>query len=222
MALEVSGSNQVSEQPNLSLEVEVDPRTVAYCIGRGKSNLRDIGEQVLEKTGHQVNIKYITPRNQEWGYFSVRSKDDSSITFAKDLLRESEQKFLANQLDRRIHPTSPSFQVKIPKSEGRVSFNRHNSNKNQGSRVPRKYRNASHSRHLGPINHANKPYPNQFSKTRPGQSQKPYHNYNQHKPHHQPNHRKPGRQSLDNYQHKREFNGRRRNEELPTHFSWED
>lgn len=241
MALEV----QDSGTPKLSLEVDVDPRTVAYCIGKGRSNLREIGNQVLEKTGNSVYIKYTTPKNTNWGHFSILSHDSKAIEIARDLIRESEGKFLENQLDGRIHPTDLDFQVKMPKINDNVSYSNSNSHNNQSNSHNNHHYNGrvnhstGHNNHSNPRNnhsnshnnylngHTNNSNPRRNNNLRAPDSNN--HRTSRHQHSNRPTNNRmvtkgpanKNRQHEPNYQHKREFNGRRREEELPTHFAWE-
>ena len=45
--------------------LEVDPSAIGFCIGRGKCNLKTIGQQLREETGESVYIKYNNPLEQQ-------------------------------------------------------------------------------------------------------------------------------------------------------------
>ena len=200
MALEVLKSDTTNETSKFSLELEVDPRTVAYCIGRGKSNLKDIGNQVLEKTGNSVYIKYINPKTTNWGHFSIVSHSDTAIEIARDLIRESEGKFLANKQDYRIHPTTLDFQVKMPKSNDhhQVGYSKQDYNQPRNQHYVKTHQRPKSCHGRGRSGNRNNP--RQLN---------------------QPTENRKNSRNPTNHQHKRDFNGQRRQEEIPTHFSWE-
>lgn len=75
-------------------ELNVDPRSVGFCIGKHRVNLRRVGNEVYQKTGTTVYIKYITPPGYEWGFFKIISRSKEGIEIAKKEIKKMEFDFL--------------------------------------------------------------------------------------------------------------------------------
>ena len=243
MALEVAVTNAswTQETPKLSLELEVDPRTVAYCIGKGKSNLREIGKQVMTQTGTKVFIKYIKPQQSDWGHFSIHSYTTEAIEVARDLIRESESKFLENKLDYRIHQVHDDFHPKISKDfisksnsnqfnshhpNGRPNVSRPNVSRPNVSRPNVSRPNVSRPNVSRPnVSRPNVSRPNvsrpNVSRPNVSRHNNSFNTHNRRDPRTNVPQQKNPHRTVENYRHKREFNGKRRLDDLPTHFSWE-
>ena len=61
------GEVQKTRRPERS--VSVDPRTVAFTIGKKKANLRAIATQLEEAHGETVFLKYVTPPGELFGFW---------------------------------------------------------------------------------------------------------------------------------------------------------
>jgi hypothetical protein len=85
-------------------ELNVDPRCVGFCIGKHRVNLRRVGNEVYQKTGTTVYIKYVTPPGYEWGFFKIISRSQDGIEIAKIEIKKMESEFLELIRDGKMTP----------------------------------------------------------------------------------------------------------------------
>lgn len=85
-------------------ELNVDPRCVGFCIGKHRVNLRRVGNEVYQKTGNTVYIKYVTPPGYEWGFFKIISRSQDGIEIAKIEIKKMEKEFLDLIRDGKMTP----------------------------------------------------------------------------------------------------------------------
>lgn len=85
-------------------ELNVDPRCVGFCIGKHRVNLRRVGNEVYQKTGNTVYIKYVTPPGYEWGFFKIISRSQDGIEIAKTEIKKMEKEFLDLIRDGKMTP----------------------------------------------------------------------------------------------------------------------
>lgn len=85
-------------------ELNVDPRCVGFCIGKHRVNLRRVGNEVYQKTGTTVYIKYVTPPGYEWGFFKIISRSQDGIEIAKTEIKKMESEFLELIRDGKMTP----------------------------------------------------------------------------------------------------------------------
>jgi hypothetical protein len=73
--------------------VGLDPRAVGYVMGKGRKNLRKIGNDVFRSVGAKVYIQWNAPKKL-WGRFVICSYNMDAVNMAKTRLKELEASFL--------------------------------------------------------------------------------------------------------------------------------
>ena len=128
-------------------ELNVDPRCVGFCIGKHRVNLRRVGNEVYQKTGSTVYIKYITPPGYEWGFFKIISRSQEGIDIAKEEIKKMETDFLELIRDGKMTPLRKKHihEIKAWSPDYRVSHNYKNFNKDHTFRKPFSRDNNSHT-----------------------------------------------------------------------------
>lgn len=99
--------------------LEVDPSAIGFCIGRGKCNLKTIGQQLREETGESVFIKYNNRvKSHPNGRFEILSPSETTCQRAKKMLYDLEQDYLIIQQDKPKNPVDqknkhPSERIQV-------------------------------------------------------------------------------------------------------------
>jgi hypothetical protein len=84
--------------------VNVDPRSVAFIIGRNHGNLRKMGCNVKDQSGKSIYIKYIQPERYQWGFFKLTSESNETLDLGERLLKAKEAEFLKLFQEGRLAP----------------------------------------------------------------------------------------------------------------------
>lgn len=90
--------------------VNVDPRSVAFIIGRNHGNLRKMGCNVKDQSGKSIYIKYIQPERYQWGFFKLTSESQETLDLGERLLKAKEAEFLKLFHEGRLAPAFPRNQ----------------------------------------------------------------------------------------------------------------
>ena len=90
--------------------VNVDPRSVAFIIGRNYGNLRKMGCNVKDQSGKSIYIKYIQPERYQWGFFKLTSESQETLDLGERLLKAKEAEFLKLFHEGRLAPAFPRNQ----------------------------------------------------------------------------------------------------------------
>ena len=98
--------------------VNVDPRAVAFIIGRNHGNRRKMGCNVKDQNGKSIYIKYVQPERYQWGFFKLTSESNETLDLGERLLKAKESEFLKLFQEGRLAPAFPRAQPN-PNPSGR-------------------------------------------------------------------------------------------------------
>lgn len=101
---EWSNEYDTTRNGKLFRRVNVDPRSVAFIIGRNHGNLRKMGCNVKDQSGKSIYIKYIQPERYQWGFFKLTSESIETLDLGERLLKAKEAEFLKLFQEGRLAP----------------------------------------------------------------------------------------------------------------------
>ena len=99
-----SNSYDTTRTGKLFRSVNVDPRSVAFIIGRNHGNLRKMGCNVKDQSGKSIYIKYIQPEQSQWGFFKLTSESTETLDLGERLLKAKEAEFIKLFQEGRLAP----------------------------------------------------------------------------------------------------------------------
>ena len=71
-------------------KITTDPRTVPFTIGRGRVNLKTKGKELKETFGETVFIKFVHPRDHDYGFWKILSRSEPAMLAAEQWLKDKE------------------------------------------------------------------------------------------------------------------------------------
>ena len=108
-----SNEYDTTRNGKLFRRVNVDPRSVAFIIGRNHGNLRKMGCNVKDQSGKSIYIKYIQPERYQWGFFKLTSESAETLDLGERLLKAKEAEFLKLFQEGRLAPAYNREESKV-------------------------------------------------------------------------------------------------------------